>query len=133
MSQVFPRGSPLVPEVTEAMLKVTESGKLRDLENSMLASLKCLDLDAQKDSGDPSLSPNSFWVLFVFTGGTSTTALVVYTFFIHKSVAESKTNWTIMLAAMKKWGNPNRRFSRRDSDINAESPAIAPNASALQA
>ncbi|CAB4277407.1 unnamed protein product [Prunus armeniaca] len=130
---VFPRGSPLVPEVTEAMLKVIESGKLRDLENNMLASLKCLDSDAQKDSGDPSLSPNSFWVLFVFTGGTSTTALVVYTFFIHKSVAESKTNWTIMLAAMKKWGNPNRRFSRRDSDINAESPAIAPNASALQA
>ncbi|CAN6690969.1 unnamed protein product [Malus baccata var. baccata] len=128
---VFPKGSMLLPSVTEAMLKVTERGDLRTLENNMLASLKCLD--AETDGANPSLSPNSFWVLFVLTGGTSTIALVVYIFNIRKSILVYKINWKLILDVMKRWGNPNRRFSRRDSDINEESHAYPSNASALQA
>lgn len=131
MLQVFPKGSMLLPSVTEAMLKVTERGDLRTLENSMLASLKCLD--AETYGANPSLSPNSFWVLFVLTGGTSTIALVVYIFRIRKSILVHKTNWKLILDVMKRWGNPNIRFSRRDSDINEESHAYPSNLSALQA
>lgn len=132
MSQVFPRGSPLLPSVNEAMLKVIESGKLRDLENSMLASLKCLD--AETDGTTPSLSPSSFWVLFIFSGGTSTIALVVYIFRFYKPMLEHKTIWKLMFAVTKHWGNPNlNRYSRRGSDINAENPTISANVPNLQA
>ncbi|KAM1583129.1 hypothetical protein ACFX10_030778 [Malus domestica] len=130
---VFPKGSLLLPSVTEAMLKVTESGELRILENRMLASLKCVDAETDGAIDNPSLSPKSFWVVFILTGGTSTIALVVYSFRICKSMLEHKTNWKFILDVMKQWGSPNRRFSRRDSDMNEESHAYPSNASAVQA
>uniref|UniRef100_A0A2N9I1J8 Ionotropic glutamate receptor C-terminal domain-containing protein n=1 Tax=Fagus sylvatica TaxID=28930 RepID=A0A2N9I1J8_FAGSY len=70
----FPRGSPLLPSITEALLKVSESGRLRELENNMIASAKCQDVETDKET--PSLSPNSFLVLFIMSGGTSTLALL---------------------------------------------------------
>ena len=116
MPQAFPRGSPLLPSINEAMLKVTESGKLRELENDMLASQKCLD--AETDGRTQSLSPSSFWVLFIFSGGTSTIALGVYIFRVDKSMLNHKTVWKLMLAVINKGlQTPNmQRFSRRDSD-----------------
>uniref|UniRef100_A0A2N9HDV6 Ionotropic glutamate receptor C-terminal domain-containing protein n=1 Tax=Fagus sylvatica TaxID=28930 RepID=A0A2N9HDV6_FAGSY len=62
----FPRGSPLLPSITEALLKVSESGRLRELENNMIASAKCQDVETDKET--PSLSPNSFLVLFIMSG-----------------------------------------------------------------
>ncbi|KAM5586186.1 glutamate receptor 2.8-like [Rosa sericea] len=128
----FPRGSPLLSSVNEAMLKVAESGKLRELENKMLASQKCLD--AETDGRTPSLSPSSFWVLFIFSGGTSTIALLVYIFRIYKSMLKHKTVWNLMLAVINQWGNPSmQRFSRRDSDIHPETPTHSANVPNLQA
>ncbi|KAL6202144.1 hypothetical protein ACLB2K_025855 [Fragaria x ananassa] len=127
----FPRGSPLLPSVNEAMLKVTESGKLRLLENNMLATQKCLD--AETDGSTPSLSPSSFWILFIFSGGTSTISLGVYIFHIYKSRFKQETVWKLMLAVINHCLTPNmQRFSRRDSDINPETPTNYANGPNLQ-
>ncbi|KAK4577023.1 hypothetical protein RGQ29_027507 [Quercus rubra] len=70
----FPRQSQLLPSITAALLKVAESGKLQELENNMIASEKCKDVEPE--NGSRSLSPNSFLVLFILTGGTSTIATI---------------------------------------------------------
>ncbi|CAL8150958.1 unnamed protein product [Prunus armeniaca] len=82
----FPRGSQLLPSVTQAMLKVSEKGTLQDLERKMLASQKCMDMDPEEDEClSLSVSPSYFWVLFLFTGGTSSMALAIYIFRAYNS------------------------------------------------
>ncbi|KAF8391286.1 hypothetical protein HHK36_023588 [Tetracentron sinense] len=74
----FPKGSSMVPDISEAILKVSESGRLRELENKMIFSSKCSNVSSYDDQG--SLSLQSFGVLFVFTGGISTIALALFVF-----------------------------------------------------
>lgn len=110
------------------MLKVSESGKLRELENAILASQKCIDMEPDDDPRSLSLSPSYFWVLFVFTGGTSSIALVIYIFCACMSLSEHKVIWKLMTVVLKYWGNQKRRFSRKVSDTAGTKPTNSPNA-----
>lgn len=76
VNQVFPRGSPVLPDLSEAVLKVSESGTLRVLENLLISSYNCSasEIDDDKDS----LGLSSFWGLFVITGGMSTISLLLF-------------------------------------------------------
>lgn len=110
---MFPRGSPLLPDVTKALLNVSESGTLRELENNMIASEKCVDGESVVEMS--SLSPSSFWVLFVLTGGTSTISLLFYVV-CHKRFGH-RTAWRLVLAVMRRWWLRKKTFSRRVSDV----------------
>ncbi|KAA8523964.1 hypothetical protein F0562_010605 [Nyssa sinensis] len=116
---VFPKGSPVLADVNEALLNVSESGVLRELENSMTGSEKCVDVELAYGYG--SLNPGSFWVLFIFTGGTSTAALAIYVILVKwkfgNFMLEYRNIWTLILAVMKHWRHQRRRFSRRVSDV----------------
>lgn len=74
---VFPKGSPLISDISQAVLNVSESGTIRTLENAMLESYKCSKSD---DKVEYSLGFDSFWGLFAITGGSSTIALLLYLF-----------------------------------------------------
>ncbi|KAF8391283.1 hypothetical protein HHK36_023585 [Tetracentron sinense] len=74
----FSKGSSMVPDISEAILKVSESGRLQELETKLINSSKCSNASSNDDQG--SLSPHSFWVLFIVTGGISTVALVLFVF-----------------------------------------------------
>ncbi|XP_021834690.1 glutamate receptor 2.8-like [Prunus avium] len=126
----FPRGSQLLPSVTQAMLKVSENGTFQHLEQNMLASQKCMDTDLEDERLSLRLSPSYFWVLFVFTGGTSSMALAIYIFCAYNSMSMSEHNviWKLMMAVMKHWGNQRGRFSRKVSDIAQTTPTNSPNA-----
>ncbi|XP_048321136.1 glutamate receptor 2.7 [Ziziphus jujuba] len=114
----FPRGSPMLPSINEALLKVCESGKLLELEEKMLASEKCEDVDEEGEESTKSLSINSFWLLFIITGTISTIALVFYLCLLYKSKFEQKNwMWRLMMVVMKYWGYGKGRFSRRVSDV----------------
>lgn len=76
--KAFPRSSPLVQAVSEAILLVRESGQMRELENSLIASSKCPSSD--NDDKSDRLSLESFISLFVITIGTSTVVLVLFFF-----------------------------------------------------
>lgn len=78
MSQAFAKSSPFLPDISEAVLKVSESGKLQDLEHSLTSSFKCSI--AQPVDNNDSLGMTSFWGLFLITGGTSTIALFIFIF-----------------------------------------------------
>jgi hypothetical protein len=122
--QAFPRGSPLLASINEALLKVSENGTLVQLENNFIGALqKCQD----KEEENPSLSPNGFRALFIITVGTSTIALVIYIFCIASSFSGLTT---LMFIIIKHWCYQSKRFSRRVSNVESlgnSSPQHAPN------
>ncbi|KAJ0530625.1 putative periplasmic binding protein-like I [Helianthus annuus] len=73
----FPRRYSWLSEANKALMKISEHGKLKELEDAYLVSEKCVD-DESSPNEDDSLSPHSFSILFVLTAGTSTAALVIY-------------------------------------------------------
>ncbi|KAG8386378.1 hypothetical protein BUALT_Bualt03G0142600 [Buddleja alternifolia] len=119
----FPKGSVLVPEIDKALLNVFEMGTLKDLEKSLIGSEKCVD--KQTDNETTRLSPQSFFVLFIFTGGTSTAALAIYFFRdrrkVYDSMAEHKGIWLLILMVLSKQRNMRNRFSRKVRDVPRDS------------
>ncbi|XP_044495909.1 glutamate receptor 2.7-like [Mangifera indica] len=115
----FPKGSPLLPSVIEALLKVSERGKLRELEMSMITEVDCIEVDLDDDNS--SLSLNSFWVLFVLTGATSTIALIIYATHIpwrlHLNLLVQTKIRTLILTFLGRWGISKQRFCRKVSHL----------------
>lgn len=89
----------------------------------MLASEQCEDIELEGET--PSLSPNSFWALFIFTTGTSTIALLVYLFRFNYANREERTIWKLTLKIVQQCGHAKRQMSRRVSDV-IESPMTSP-------
>ncbi|XP_022877452.1 glutamate receptor 2.8-like isoform X1 [Olea europaea var. sylvestris] len=125
----FPKGSLLLPEIDEALLNVLENGVLKDLEERLIKSEECVDI--QSDNETASLSPNNFFVLFIFTGGTSTTALLIYYFRatdrFKNSMAQYKRIWIKIVMVLNKLGYRRNRLSTEVSDVADKNPWIAPN------
>ncbi|XP_059454963.1 glutamate receptor 2.8-like [Corylus avellana] len=72
----FPRGSPLVADVSRAILNVTEGEKMKEIEKAWLGmETNCPDYNTQVSSN--SLSLASFWGLFLIAGVASLLALIV--------------------------------------------------------
>ncbi|XP_071715075.1 glutamate receptor 2.1-like [Rutidosis leptorrhynchoides] len=119
----FPRGFTRLSDANKALMNVSESGKLKELEDRYIISEKCVDEESSPDEED-SLSPHSFWILFVLTGGTSTVALGIYMVTsirdIRRSNIQEQTNMSkLILAYIKDW----KRKLRRSSSmvVNVES------------
>ncbi|KAL5729980.1 hypothetical protein ACHQM5_002864 [Ranunculus cassubicifolius] len=74
---VFPKGSPMSRDFSEAFLYMSECGTLNNLTKKWLASSSS-DSNAEESMGNQSLGLSYFWLLFVVTGGTSTCMLVLY-------------------------------------------------------
>ncbi|TKY66458.1 Glutamate receptor 2.7 [Spatholobus suberectus] len=97
----------------------------------MLASEECKDI-IDPGAETTSLSPASFMVLFILTGGTSTTALLIYMFSVNYLCSGQSTMWSLMMAVIKRWRSQKRLFSRRVHNV-AESPLNSSNISTLPA
>ncbi|KAK6946659.1 Receptor, ligand binding region [Dillenia turbinata] len=120
----FPSGSQFVPDMSEAILKLSEQGRLRELENGMIASETCVDEDSIKDYS--TLSLNSFWLLFMISIGSSTMALIIYVFHklnFEELMVEYLTVWVFISAVIKQRWHQRRQLPRRVSD-----PEIGPHA-----
>lgn len=78
--QVFPKGSHLVQDVSETILRMRESGKMQELEDFFIESSTCPS--SSDDDKSHRLSLDSFLGLFVITIGTPTVALML--FFSHQ-------------------------------------------------
>ncbi|KAH7523908.1 hypothetical protein FEM48_Zijuj06G0062000 [Ziziphus jujuba var. spinosa] len=69
---VFPRGSPLVGDVSRAILKMIEGKKMKEIEDAWFVKNSC---STTKDSF--SLGLNNFWGLFLIAGIASLSALII--------------------------------------------------------
>ncbi|RRT80450.1 hypothetical protein B296_00017291 [Ensete ventricosum] len=77
-TQVFPKNSPLADDFSQVILQLAENGTLKELENKWftftLSNSPAPDNKVERDS----LSLDSFWALFLFTGCTSTIVLLLF-------------------------------------------------------
>ncbi|XP_042485128.1 glutamate receptor 2.7-like [Macadamia integrifolia] len=71
----FPRGSPLVPDVSRAVLNVTEGGKMARIEQAWFGQDNCLSSTKVSSYG---LTLDSFGGLFIITGAASLLALFIF-------------------------------------------------------
>ncbi|KAL8110935.1 glutamate receptor 2.2-like [Apium graveolens] len=124
----FEKGFPLLPGINNAIMNITESGKLLELEKKYINSEECVDADTISDA-EASIGLNSFSILFLLTGCTSTIALVM---FVIRHFLKPETEHTnVFKAYIKRW----RRYRRQTSArvINVESPRIRPDDPYLEA
>ncbi|KAL9665644.1 hypothetical protein QQ045_021065 [Rhodiola kirilowii] len=83
----FAKGHPLLPDISEAILNVSESGDLKALEGKMLSKYNCTEpKPVNEDDGD-SLGINSFQGIFGITIATSTVALFSF------CISHLRQNW----------------------------------------
>ncbi|GAB4831367.1 hypothetical protein Ancab_005380 [Ancistrocladus abbreviatus] len=74
---VFPKGSPLVADVSKAILKLSENGVLQQLEGKWFSPpLDCALSNTNTDV--ESLNIQDFWVLYLFSGATSMTCFLLF-------------------------------------------------------
>ncbi|XP_024164144.1 glutamate receptor 2.8 [Rosa chinensis] len=83
---VFPKGSPLVADMSSAILNVTEGKKIMKIEaNWIKKESNCQGSSSSNISGPNSLGLNSFWGLFLVAGIVSVFSLIIFfTSFIYK-------------------------------------------------
>lgn len=75
MWQVFPKGSPLVFDISKAILEVIQSGEMQQLEKNLLSSNNCSSSSNLND--DPELGPEPFYGLFGISGFISALAFLI--------------------------------------------------------
>ncbi|XP_031478832.1 glutamate receptor 2.7-like [Nymphaea colorata] len=74
----FPRGSPLVSDMSRAILNVTEGDEMIAIEKKWISNQTTDGVDSTSDTSSGSLSLSNFWGLFLITGIASTGALLFY-------------------------------------------------------
>ncbi|KAK4277276.1 hypothetical protein QN277_015294 [Acacia crassicarpa] len=73
---VFPKGSPLVADISRGILNVTQGDKMKTIENAWFKGSQCAGNDASVSSDN--LSVDSFWGLFFIAGLASVSALFIF-------------------------------------------------------
>ncbi|KAM1875223.1 hypothetical protein EV1_042353 [Malus domestica] len=76
---VFPKGSPLVPDVSRAILVVNEGNDTTDAENKWFAPEGTCSDTSPTISDSNSLGLDSFWSLFLIVGVSASLALLIFT------------------------------------------------------
>ena len=83
--QAFPRGSPLVPDVSRAVLIVTEGNEMVKIEKKWFREKTSCSDDNGSSRSSNNISLDSFWGLFLIAGVTSSLALIIgIAMFLHK-------------------------------------------------
>ncbi|CAL9138081.1 unnamed protein product, partial [Musa acuminata var. zebrina] len=78
LTQVFPKDSPLVADFSQVILQLAENGALNNLEKKWFSVALSSSPTPDNERKKQSLSLDSFWALFLFTGCTSTIILLVF-------------------------------------------------------
>ncbi|KAK3437342.1 hypothetical protein EUGRSUZ_C02004 [Eucalyptus grandis] len=108
---VFPKGSQLVPDISRALLNVTEGPKMTEIENTWFTSkTNCPNSTTSVSSN--SLGLDSFLGLFFIAGAAAVLALLIFmVMFVkrnwHEVTGSSSSSWEKIVAL-------GRRFYQRD-------------------
>ncbi|KAK7246402.1 hypothetical protein RIF29_41270 [Crotalaria pallida] len=76
---MFQKGSPLVRDVSKAILNLSENAELKRLEEKWLISSNDCSNNMNSSDDTDSLNLGSLWVLFVISGATSTICVILST------------------------------------------------------
>ncbi|KAK9132002.1 hypothetical protein Scep_011530 [Stephania cephalantha] len=78
LSFVFPKGSPMAKDFSEAFLKLSEDGTIIQLEHKWFERTSQGFSNPDTAMNNQSLDVDSFWGLFLLTGATSTIIFLLY-------------------------------------------------------
>ncbi|KAF3674783.1 Glutamate receptor 3.7 [Capsicum annuum] len=73
----FKKDSPLATDMSTAILKLAESGKLQEIHEKWFCQLGC-STDRRKDSEPNQLHLSSFWALYLLSGAATLFALLIF-------------------------------------------------------
>lgn len=92
---MFPIGSPMVKDVSRAILNVTEGRKIAEMERKWLGGVKnCLD--SNELASPKNLGLGSFWGLFLIVGVVGMAVLIFYVGkFVRENLGECDPNATM--------------------------------------
>ncbi|XP_026447553.1 glutamate receptor 2.1-like [Papaver somniferum] len=84
---VFPKGSPLCPDISRTILSTREEGRTEDFKKRWFkGERKSCDDDKDPYGSSNSLTLGSFWILFIITGICSALAIIAFlTVFIYEN------------------------------------------------
>ncbi|GMJ01287.1 glutamate receptor 1.4 [Hibiscus trionum] len=122
---VFPKGSPLVTDLSREIAKLRESGKLELLENAWFRSQTSLMTSKDNDNVGP-LTPESFGGLFLTTTGLSVGAFLMFQLpLLYHYYFHVVKNWWIEFVSIvrRRIGSLMKIFQRRKM---VQSAAIHP-------
>ncbi|KAF9662011.1 hypothetical protein SADUNF_Sadunf18G0008800 [Salix dunnii] len=78
---VFPKGSPLVPDISMAILNMTEGDKMKEIQDKWFGK----QTSCPNSSTSNSLSIKTFWGLFLISGIAALLALIIFiVVFVHQ-------------------------------------------------
>ncbi|KAK6140562.1 hypothetical protein DH2020_025693 [Rehmannia glutinosa] len=133
---VFPKGSPLVADVSRAIIKLTDNHKKSEIKEHWIRNSACNEdeSDASNEKWE-SIDLESFKILFGITGGVTTTCLVVFLVsylyqnrdFIHRISNSGTTTWSKIHAICKHFDQRDPksfRCSREKEDGEIASPDL---------
>ncbi|XP_039130206.1 glutamate receptor 2.9-like isoform X1 [Dioscorea cayenensis subsp. rotundata] len=139
---VFPKGSPLVDDVSEEILNIIEGDEMEEIERKWFGDLKACSINA-KTVNSANLTFQSFSGLFIITGAASTCALLIFlALFLSKNWKElknldsDKTAWQRLMSLWEYYNKKdlNSHSSRRNKvsvnandrnyDSHQESPGV---------
>ncbi|KAF5192121.1 Glutamate receptor 2.2 [Thalictrum thalictroides] len=97
---VFPKGSPLAFDISEAILKATEGGEIQMLEDNMLSSNNCSN--SLNKIGEVSvLGPKTFRVPFILSASVSVVTIFINIFSRYR---EYREHMRLLLEHIIIWG-----------------------------
>ncbi|KAJ0744944.1 hypothetical protein HanPI659440_Chr10g0393321 [Helianthus annuus] len=102
--QAFPKGSPLLHDVSRAVLQVTE-GKIMNISNQWFEEAASCDQQNRAKGNSSRLMLDSFKGLFLIAGLSSTAALLIFFFIFlyqNRHILVSRDSVSQKLAAMAK-------------------------------
>ncbi|PHT96507.1 Glutamate receptor 3.7 [Capsicum chinense] len=73
----FKKDSPLATDMSTAILKLAESGKLQEIHEKWFCQLGC-STDRRKNSEPNQLHLSSFWALYLLSGAATLFALLIF-------------------------------------------------------
>uniref|UniRef100_A0A6M2EU14 Glutamate receptor n=1 Tax=Populus davidiana TaxID=266767 RepID=A0A6M2EU14_9ROSI len=82
---VFQKGSPIAADVSKAILKLSENGELKTLEERWFAPSRECSSSATDNDITESLSLQNFWGIYIITGTTSTICFLLFLFRLLKN------------------------------------------------
>lgn len=81
----------MVPDISEAIIKLVENGQIRDIEDKMLSAGKCVRQKSEKTITS-SIDLASFWILFTVMACIANMALVHLLIFPPRIDADCRSN-----------------------------------------
>ncbi|KAH7858037.1 hypothetical protein Vadar_019379 [Vaccinium darrowii] len=126
----FPKGSPLVPDVSRAILNVTEGGQLTRIQRKWFGEeAQCEEQDGTRVTSD-SLDVESFKGLFLVAGTSSCFALIVFlSIFLYDNrlilASNNSSLWQKLIAVAKNFDEKKENSSDASKKTNPANEGMA--------